>query len=123
MEKSSNKKKIDISKANQVFKDNMSQIRTIAEWADQMGYKDQKYFAVKYRNYYGQKCKQAMVSIRTNMAKELLIKDGSVKHYEVAQRIGLKDEVSLYKYFIRHEGKSPSSFRKKRIVKKDSKKR
>lgn len=91
--------------------ENMHEIRTLAEWAQRMGYRDPKYFGFKYRKYYGQNGKLAMVFMRLNQAKKLLLRDAHLKHYEIAQMIGLKDEVSLYKYFMRHAGKSPSAFK------------
>ena len=100
----------------------MSEIRTIAEWAEHMGFSNTNYFNLKYRNYHGQNGKQAMVQLRLKKGKTLLLGNECLKQYEIAQEIGLQDEKALYKYFIRHCGESPGSIQRKGRVERESEK-
>ena len=110
MEKSSIEKK-EIAKANQVFCQLLAEIRTVAEWAVKMGYKDSKLFSLHYRRMFKKNPKKAMVELRLEKAKKLLLEKKHVKNFDVAQKVGLSDEIALYQYFIRHEGKSPSDIK------------
>jgi len=50
-----------------------------------------------------------------NLAIEL-IKNSDMKLFIIAQKVGLCTEFALYKYFMRHLGKSPSFFKTKRTM-------
>lgn len=122
MEKSSAENKKDMATANQLFEDHMFEIRRVTDWAVHKGYSDPKYFAFRYRNHYARNCKQAMIEMRLEKGKLLLQGKEYLKQYEIARRIGLNDEIALYKYFILHSGVSPGSIRKKGLVKVDKEK-
>jgi len=77
-----------------------------------MGYSNSNLFALHYRKVFAQKCKQAMVKIRLEKAIQIMRITPSVKCFEVANQIGLPDELALYKYFKRHLHNSPTFYRK-----------
>lgn len=111
MEKDNNPKKTDIYKANEILEKDLASIRTINDWADEMGYKT-KVFAHHYRKAFGLTCKKEMVRIRLQRARDLIGTRTDLKYYQIADMVGLADEYALNKYFMRHTGNPPSYFRK-----------
>jgi AraC-like DNA-binding protein len=112
----------EIKNSKETLKKKIRDIRTVSEWAEEMGYKDPRYFARVFRAKYGMGPKEALVQIRINSWIECISKDPDQKNYCTAQEIGLSDEVALNKYLKQYTGKTPTQLKREiidRMISKD----
>lgn len=101
-----------MEKALQVARENLQQIRTVTEWAREMGYDSPKYFSRKFRNVFGVRPKSKFIEIRINKFYALIKEYPEVSCYEIALELGLRDEIALNRFINRHTGKPPTKWRK-----------
>jgi AraC-like DNA-binding protein len=106
----------EIENSKEALRNKIRDIRTVCEWAEEMGYEDPKYFARVFRSKYGVGPKEALVKIRINRWIECILQDPEQKNYSSAREVGLKDEVALNKYLKQYTGKTPTQL-KKEIIK------
>jgi transcriptional regulator GlxA family with amidase domain len=111
----------DIKEASRVLEENITSIRTVAEWAEAMGYADRKKFSRVFRKQFGYRPREAFQEIRAKKIQEYFKHFPDEKNYCIAIEFGFADEQGLYKFFKRHIGLSPTEWRK-RLVKKASQK-
>lgn len=100
-----------IKKAVKIARSKVGEIYTVQEWAREMQYPSSKYFSRKIRNHYGERAKSILIQIRVDLFFEMLEEDPEVGCFEIARKIGLKDEIALNKFIKRHTGKPPSEWR------------
>ncbi|MCH8550233.1 MAG: AraC family transcriptional regulator [Balneolaceae bacterium] len=81
-----------IESADKVLLENLAEILSVEEWAKACGYQNADYFSKRYRKYFGIRPKRAMVQIRLQKAKQMLIEEPQISCYEIAQAIGKRDE-------------------------------
>jgi len=105
----------ELKNSKEALKKKIRDIRTVSEWADEMGYSSPKYFARVFRSKYGVGPKQALVRIRINSWIECIHKNPDEKNYCTAKEIGLKDEVALNKYIKQYTGKTPTQLKREII--------
>lgn len=101
----------EITDSKEALKKKIRDIRTVSEWAEEMGYADPRYFARIFRSKFGIGPKEALVTIRINSWIECISKDPDQKNYCTAQEIGLSDEVALNKYLKQYTGKTPTQLK------------
>ncbi len=106
----------NIKNAVEVLDENLASICTVAEWVEKLGYDSSKYFSRVFRNYYSIRPKEVLVERKVLHFKKVISTDPDLIHYSVAQKLGLKDEFSLYKFIKRHTGKSPTYWRKRIVI-------
>lgn len=102
---------LPIEKAKRIAKANLSQLHNVDEWSDLMEYESSKYFSRKYRNQHGKRPKKALIQMKVDRFKELIDYESELNNYTIARKIGLADEIALYKFIKRHTGKSPTEWR------------
>ena len=105
----------DIENAIPLLEKNISNIRTVCEWAESMGFSDPKYFARVFRGAFGIGPKQILVQVRIKNWVDCVSKNPELKNYCTAQEIGLKDEVALNKYLKKYTGKTPTQLKREII--------
>lgn len=104
-----------MEQALQVAQKNLKEIRTVTEWAEEMGYENPKTFSRKFRNYFGRRPKSKLIKIRVDEFVKLSKRNPNVGCYVIALNLGFKDEIALSKFIKRHTGASPNNWRKNLI--------
>lgn len=79
-------------------------------WISEQVHLNASYLSRLLKNECGENFTQLLTKIRMDKAKELL-KDGTVKIYEVAEQVGIADPHYFAVIFKRHVGMSPSEYR------------
>jgi AraC-like DNA-binding protein len=102
----------EINNLEEALKKKIRDIRTVSEWAEEMGYSNPKYFARVFRSQYGMGPKEALVRIRINSWIDCILKNPDEKNYCTAREIGLNDEVALNKYIKQYTGKTPTQMKR-----------
>ncbi len=102
--------RIAIDKANKILTEHISQVRTVTEWAQMMGYAPQVFTRI-YRNYYRKKPIEEITEIRMGKLVELLRSGKEYYNYELAYLVGLRDEKDLCSFINYHRGCSPTIFK------------
>ncbi|MTI88328.1 MAG: helix-turn-helix transcriptional regulator [Balneolaceae bacterium] len=102
---------LPIEKAVEVVKQNLSEVCTVQEWADVMGFKSSRQFSKNFRDHYGVRPSKKITQIKIERVKMLINESEEVKHFIIANEIGLPDEQALYKFMKYHTGQSPSGIR------------
>lgn len=103
---------LPIESAPQIARENMIEIFTVREWAKEMQYSSSKYFSRKFRNFFGVRPKSMLIKLRVTKFHSLIKDDSEISCYEIAQEIGLRDEVALNRFIKRHTGKPPTEWKK-----------
>ncbi len=106
-----------LPKADRVLREKLSEIHTVSEWADLLGFKSDKTFSRKYRNKKGKRPKHVLIKTKLDRALYLLKNNSGMSCYEVAQEIGKKDEKALNFFFKTHLGMSPTESKIRSISK------
>lgn len=102
---------LPIKKAVKIAEGKVGEIYTVQEWAEEMDYSSSKYFSRLFRNHFGERPKSILIRIRVERFFQLLDEKPSISSYEIAQEIGLSDEIALNKFIKRHTGKPPSEWK------------
>jgi AraC-like DNA-binding protein len=102
---------LPIKKAVKIAEGKVGSIYTVQEWAEEMNYNSPKYFSRKVRNHFGERPKSILIRIRIAKFVQMLSNNPNISSYEIAQEIGLRDEIALNKFINRHTGKSPSEWK------------
>lgn len=103
----------DIREADDILARNIQSIRTVTEWANFMGYRDMSYFSRRYRNHYNLVAVKRLTNIRMKEIEVLMKTNDAILNYELARRVGLRDEQDLYNFVSYHRGCSPTNLKKK----------
>lgn len=98
--------------ALQIARENLKEIRTVADWAEKMGYDSAKYFSRRFKKYYRVTPKSKLVEIRIEKFHEIISIDPRVSCYEIGLELGLGDEKVLNEYIRYHTKKNPSWWKK-----------
>lgn len=102
-----------IREADVLLEKNIQSIRTVTEWASLMGYQDISFFSRKYRNQHKQVAIKRLTQLRLKCIEDLLKTEQSILNYELARRVGLRDEQDLYNFVRYHKGCSPTQLKRK----------
>lgn len=100
--------RLPITKALQVANSKITEIYTVQEWADEMGFSSYKYFSHVFRNHFGIRPKEMLNQLRLDLFFKLIAEEPKMSNYEIAISMGLKDDKALNKFIKRHTGKAPS---------------
>lgn len=88
-----------------------TEIATVREWADKMGYVSPKYFSRLFLKHYGIRPKEMIVQHRLGKLKECMTESPDDIFYCVARKMGFVDHNAMYKFVNRHTGKSLSELK------------
>lgn len=105
-----------VEEAVDLAKEKLSEIHTVTEWAEKMGFRSTRSFSESFQEHFGEKPVRALVKLKLNKATDMLHKNSNILHYQVAREIGLANEQALYKFIKFHTGKTPSYFKKNKRV-------
>lgn len=94
-----------------VAQENLKEIRTVTEWAEEMGYKCPKYFSRRFKKHYGVSPKSKLVEIRLEKFHKLINENPKISCFEIGQELGLGGESDLNKYVKNHTGKPPKEWK------------
>ncbi|MBD3615528.1 MAG: AraC family transcriptional regulator [Gracilimonas sp.] len=97
--------------ALQIARENIKEIRTVTEWAEEMNYNSSKYFSRRFRNHYQARPKLKLIEFRLEKFCELIKEKSEISCYEIAFELGLKDDIALNKFIKRHTGKPPREWK------------
>ncbi|MTI86565.1 MAG: helix-turn-helix transcriptional regulator [Balneolaceae bacterium] len=100
--------KLPIEEAVDVLEKNLTEILTVAEWAELMGFSCAKYFSREFRNSWNLLPSEIIKHKKIELFKSLIESNPSELNYCIAQEMGLKDEVVLSRYIKRHTGRTPA---------------
>lgn len=103
---------LPIESAIDLAKQNMTEIFTVKEWAEEMKFNSSKYFSRKFRNAFGDRPKTKLIEIRINRFHHLINENLEISCYEIALELGLRDQVALNRFINRHTGKPPTEWKK-----------
>lgn len=103
----------DIREADEILTRNIQSIRTVTEWANFMGYRDMSYFSRRYRNHHKLVAVKRLTNIRMKEIETLMKTNEAILNYEIARRVGLRDEQDLYNFVSYHRGCSPTILKQK----------
>lgn len=102
---------VPITKALEIAQNKIKEIHTVRDWADEMEYKSANYFSRSFRNYFGKRPKSKLIEIKLHRFFELIENQPEMSCFEIAGELGLKDEVNLNKFIMRHTSKSPTKWK------------
>lgn len=105
------KQKKPIEKALQVAHENLRKIRTVTEWAGEMGYDSPKYFSRNFKRNYGIPPKPKLVELRIEKFHEIIRENPQVSCFEIGLELGIGDEKDLNRYIRKHTGKPPTEWK------------
>ena len=100
-----------------ILEQHISTIKTVSEWADKMGYKSERYFSRKIRNYFGKRPKELIVEMKITKIHECISHSPDDMYYSIAKKFGFEDDNAFYKFVKRHTGKSPTELKTIRQLK------
>jgi len=106
----------DIREADRILTQNIQSIRTVTEWANFMGYRDISFFSRRYRNHHNFVAVKRLTNIRMMQIETLMKTNKAILNYELARRVGLRDEQDLYNFVSYHKGCSPTKLKQKLSV-------
>jgi len=101
-----------IREADKILAQNIQSIRTVTEWATFMGYRDISFFSRRYRNHHNLVAVKRLTNIRMKQIEMLMKTNTAILNYELARRVGLRDEQDLYNFVSYHRGCSPTKLKK-----------
>lgn len=93
--------KTTADEAQAVLERNISDIWTVAEWADELGY-SRAYFSRSIKSLTEHTASQLITEAKIKRLEELVLNKPEIKAIELAQEIGLTSIRSLYQYLKRH---------------------
>ena len=96
----------NIEDAVEVLGRHITEVTTVSEWAEKMGYPSEKYFSRKIRDCHGKRPKKLIVEKRLEKIKDCLTEAPNEIYYSIAQKLGFANDVALYKFVNWHTGKS-----------------
>ncbi|MCH2450473.1 MAG: helix-turn-helix domain-containing protein [Gracilimonas sp.] len=100
-----------MEQALKVAQENLREIRTVTEWAQEMGYESPKYFSHRFKKKYGVSPKPKLVELRIDRFYELINQDSEISCFEIGQELGIGGETDLNKYVKNHTGKPPREWK------------
>lgn len=103
-----------MEEAVQIMEENLETIDRVSEWAEVCGYTNAKTFSRQFRNFTGIRPAKMMKEIKIKKAIELLSNGANLNNYEIALRIGKKDEQALYHFIVRQTGNAPEFYKRKK---------
>ena len=101
----------DIKVAENWLANNLHEVATVTEWAQQFGYRNINSFRTVFWKEFNKLPSDVFRELRMRKAKKLL-RESNLTYREIAQKICLPSGKALYKYFKYHIGKRPSFYRK-----------
>ncbi len=101
-----------IEKAVDILGQHITEVATVSEWADIMGYDSPKYFSRLIRNHYGKRPKELIVQVKLRKIKECFARESDEILFCMARDLGFVDNNALYKFINRHTGKTPTQLKR-----------
>lgn len=95
-----------IEKALEVLEEHITEISTVSEWADKVGYSSTNYFSRSFLKQFNVRPKEVLVQKRIEKVKECIAESPEDIFFCIAQKVGFVDHNALYKFVNRHMGKS-----------------
>ena len=102
----------NIEDAVEVLEQHITEIATVAEWAEKMGFTSTDYFSRKFRNYFGIRPKEILVEKRIEKIRDCLLESPNDIYYCIARKMGFADYNAMHKFVNRHTGKCVTSLKK-----------
>ncbi len=102
----------NIELALEILQNNISEINTVSEWSDALGFHSNKLFSRHFRNYYGVRPKEMITKTKIQKIKECLLNSPNEILFCIARELGFPNDQALYMFVKRHTGKSPSELKK-----------
>jgi len=102
----------NIDEAVDILGQHITEIATVKEWAEMMGYTSSDYFSRKFRNHFGIRPKEILVEKRLEKIRACLQESPNDIYYCIARKMGFADYNALHKFVNRHTGKCVSSLKK-----------
>ncbi|SMO48513.1 helix-turn-helix domain-containing protein [Gracilimonas mengyeensis] len=109
----SNQANEEIKVAVTTFNENVSNIHTVEEWANQLEYNSAKSFSRRIKIHFCKPAIKVMTELRIKRIIEIMHRSPEESFFGVARMVGLKDEKSLYDYVKYHTDLSPTALKKK----------
>lgn len=104
-------KKKPIEQAEQIARNNLKEIRTVTEWAEEMGYECPKYFSRNFKRHFGIPPKPKLVEFRIEKFYEIVNENPHVSCFEIGFELGIGDEKDLNRYIKKHTGRPPTEWK------------
>lgn len=102
--------KKNISESVEVLIANLSEVVSVYEWAQLMGYACPKKFARHFLRHYSVRPQSYLKYIRLkNISRDL--RKSNQSNFEIARKYGVLDEIALNKYINYHLNCSPSEIK------------
>lgn len=102
----------EIDDALNVLEENITDISTVTEWSQLLGFNSDRYFSRVFRNHFGERPKEVITKVKIEKIKECIAKSPDDIFYCIAKELGFIDDQALYKFTKRHLGMSPTELRK-----------
>lgn len=97
--------------AIRILEEDLSEIRTVREWAAVCGFNSPKNFSHKFIRRYDVRPKRVHVMVRKKWIYWYLFSEPDFICYRIARQVGLKDVQGLNGFMKRHREVLPSQFR------------
>jgi transcriptional regulator GlxA family with amidase domain len=104
---------ISIQKSVEILKEDLKEIDRVSEWAEACCYNNPKKFSRLFRNHFGERPSVVMKKMKVDKAIELLSNGEDLSNYEIALKIGKRDEQALYHFIKQQTGKAPEFYKSK----------
>lgn len=101
----------EISNAIEELKANLSQTARVEDWANLMGYKCPKKFALSFMRQYEVRPINILTYIRLKSIS-MQLRNSVKSNFEIARSHGISDEIALNKFVNYHLGCSPSHIKR-----------
>lgn len=104
------KHKMKLELAREILATNIHEIRTVADWAQLMGW-DRTEFSRQFSRKFGTSAKDTLHMEKLKTIEGHFFDQPGAKYYEVACDLGFRDEKALYDYIRYHKNCSPGGFK------------
>ncbi len=102
---------LDLHSANDVLIQNLSTICTVEDWAAKLDYLSAEVFAAEYKAFHGYSSEAALISMKVDIATEMLSYYADLTYAEIAEKIGQKSERALNSFIKKNTGRNIRYFR------------
>lgn len=99
-----------VEEAIDVLSKNLAAVARVSEWADVMGYENEKKFSRHFLRHFRVRPSRVLSFLRLESIVSDLRNTG-FSHLEIAWRHSMPDEKALYNFVIYHTGHSPTALK------------
>ncbi|MCG2588241.1 helix-turn-helix domain-containing protein [Rhodohalobacter sulfatireducens] len=107
-------KEVPIEKSIRILQENITKIDRVYEWAEACGFNNPKKFSRLFRNHFGERPSVVMKKMKVDKAIELLSNGEDLSNYEIALKIGKRDEKALNHFIRQQTGNPPENYKSKK---------